>query len=422
MPAGAWPGTTVTGEPCGAPADEPGPDQVALRQPGRAVVRGVGRVLRTADVGAAPPRRGAAGVVVGGGEPGGLVGVGLRGALVPLGAGRGRGAEHQAEVRRAVARDHRESACHHRRIGDQHLLDAVHARDGDLADGDQVGEQPGERGPVVLQQPVELGGGDDAPVEHGAQVGVGLRARQRLGQVGEVGGERADRRAGLALGVQDDRAVLDQGDGLGQGVGGGQGQPVAGVEQPLQVAPAAGERLAQLGDHDLEVLLVHRVHQPVEVEQQRLGGHGGAGALAGDDVAAGEEGGRGRGRLQVEVLLAHRRAVLDDGVGVGGHLRPAVHPQVDAHAVALEPQGVDPAGGDAAVGDLGALEDAAGLGQVDRHHVGPSGDDVAEPDVPQRHVGDADDGDEGEGDQLVDGGAGDHVSTPPSRRAASSGS
>ena len=60
----------------------------------------------------------------------------------------------------------------------------------------------------------------------------------------------------------------------GRAVHRGRGERVAGVEEALEVTPGAREGLAQLVDDDHEVALVDRLDEPVEVEQQHLGGQG----------------------------------------------------------------------------------------------------------------------------------------------------
>ena len=79
-----------------------------------------------------------------------------------------------------------------------------------------------------------------------------------------------------------------------------------------------------------------------------------------------------------------------------GTVTPPLEPEVDVHAVVGEAQPVDPADGDAPVGDLGVLEDAAGLGEVDGHDVARPQEQVAEPDVAGADEADADHGDEQE--------------------------
>ena len=119
-----------------------------------------------------------------------------------------------------------------------------------------------------------------------------------------------------------------------------------------------------------------------------------------------------RARLEVEVLLAHGRAVLDDGLGVLRDLGAPVEPRVDDDAVARQAQRLDLAHRDAAVGDLGADEDAARLGEVGGHDVAAAGDLVGEPDVAGREDRDEGDGQQGEGGELEPHGAGDHREPP----------
>jgi hypothetical protein len=85
------------------------------------------------------------------------------------------------------------------------------------------------------------------------------------------------------------------------------------------------------------------------------------------------------GGLQVDVLLADRGAVADHGAHVGGHLRAGAQAQVDLHAAVDEVEVLDLARGHAAVGDLGALEDAAGVDELRRHDVALVEEVLAEP-------------------------------------------
>ena len=168
---------------------------------------------------------------------------------------------------------------------------------------------------------------DGPAVEDDAQVGVGLA--QGVGDVREAGHARADVVAALDLGVEDDPAVVDEARRLGERLGRGGGQGVARVDEPLQVGAAALERLGQLVHRGDEGVARHRRDGVVDVLEQLVDADREGRAVARDDVTGGEEGRPGGARLQVEVLLPHRRAVLDDGFRVLRDLGATVEPRVD---------------------------------------------------------------------------------------------
>jgi hypothetical protein len=141
------------------------------------------------------------------------------------------------------------------------------------------------------------------------------------------------------------------------------------------------------------------------------------GPVAGDPVAVGEERAALGPRLEVDVLLPDRGPVLDHGIGVAWHRDPALEAQVDVHSVVGEAESVDPADGDAPVGDLGILEDPAGLGEVHGHDVARPQEEVAEPDVAGADEADADHRDDQEDGHLDLDAAADHVSPPIISRA-----
>ena len=229
----------------------------------------------------------------------------------------------------------------------------------------------------------------------------GSASRKRVGDVREAGHARADVVAALDLGVEDDPAVVDEARRLGKRLGGGGGQGVARVDEPLQVGAAALERLGQLVDRGDEGVARHRRDRVVDVLEQLVDADREGRAVARDDVTGGEVGRPGGARLQVEVLLPHRRAVLDDGLGVlrasrcrGRAARRRATPSPDRRSASTLPDR------DAAVGDLGADEDAAGLGEVGGDDVAAAGDLVGQPDVVGREDGDEGDGQQGEGGEL----------------------
>ena len=139
----------------------------------------------------------------------------------------------------------------------------------------------------------------------------------------------------------------------------------------------------------------------------------------GDRGAAVVQVGAGVGAgLQVDVLLADRRAVGDHGEGVGGDGRSAVDVQSRGDAGGGQPQRVHLADGCAAVGDFGAGEDASGDGEVGADGVSGVDDRVGEAGVACADVGHSDGGDGGEGDQLGFGAGGDHGCIPSVMRSA----
>ena len=144
----------------------------------------------------------------------------------------------------------------------------------------------------------------------------GSASRRASATFGEAGHAGADVVAAPDLGVEDDPAVVDEARRLGQRLGRGGGQGVARVDEPLQVGAAALERLGQLVDRRDQGVARHRRDGVVDVLEQLVDADREGGPVAGDDVAGREVGRPGGARLEVEVLLPHRRAVLDDGLGV----------------------------------------------------------------------------------------------------------
>ncbi len=111
-------------------------------------------------------------------------------------------------------------------------------------------------------------------------------------------------------------------------------QGVPAVDDLLQaVAGAVVEGVAELVQHGAEVVDVDAADEVVEVRDELGRRDRDRGAVRRDDVALVEERRPVALRLQVDVLLADRRAVGDDGPDVGGDLHVRVEPQADADAV-----------------------------------------------------------------------------------------
>ena len=196
-------------------------------------------------------------------------------------------------------------------------------------------------------------------VEDEPQVAVG--GLEGLGQVGEVARERLDVARGVALGVQHDRAVVDQLDGLGQRLG---GRPVS--ASPLSMSrcrssPPSPNALPELVDHGAQVLLVDRVDGAVEVEQERVDPQRVGGVLARDGVAVCEVRAPSRAGWKSRYCSPTAERFSTTTLVSARDLGAALDPRVDDDAVPRQPRPVDPADRDAAVGDLGPDEDAAGL-------------------------------------------------------------
>jgi len=86
-----------------------------------------------------------------------------------------------------------------------------------------------------------------------------------------------------------------------------------------------------------------------------------------------------------------------------------VQVQVDAHPLVDEVQLADLAHRDAAVGDLGVGEDAAGVGEIGADGAALRADDaLRQADVLSADVGDPDEGDDHEQDQADLRGSGQH--------------
>ena len=169
--------------------------------------------------------------------------------------------------------------------------------------------------------------------------------------------------------------------------------------------------------------------QVVEVLQQHLGGDRHLARL-GQHRAVAQVRPGGAGRFEVDVLLPHRRAVRDVGLGVGrdGGLGAAAQGQVHPHAADLaavragvveQVQLPHLADRDAAVGDLGIGEDAAGVREVGAHRAAARPEQGgAQPDVAEADVADAEQREHHEQQQLDLGRSADHGRSPPSSAAA----
>ena len=186
--------------------------------------------------------------------------------------------------------------------------------------------------------------------------------------------------------------VGDQLQRLRQRLLGAGEQQVAVVDQPAQVVPGALEGAAQLVDDDPQV-------RPVSIEPTNWSRSSsicstGIGMLVrscGMTMPSVRYGLAVAVRPQDDVLLPHRAAGRHDRLGVGrdagrsGSIRSVTRTPSSISSMSLTRP--DP---DAAVGDLGVDEDAAGVGEVggDRRSPAPSSSAV-EPDVVEPEVGHA---------------------------------
>ena len=130
-------------------------------------------------------------------------------------------------------------------------------------------------------------------------------------------------------------------------------------------------------------------------------------------------------RLQLDVLLADRGAVADERVGVGGDVvELVVDVEHDVDAVVGEDELAHLADPHTAVGDLRALEGAAGVGEVRDHGVALVEHEPVEAGVAGADEADSHQRDEGEDQQLHLGPTGDHRSTtiPGTSRLTRAGS
>ena len=125
-------------------------------------------------------------------------------------------------------------------------------------------------------------------------------------------------------------------------------------------------------------------------------------------------------RDEVDVLLTDHRPVGDRGRRVHRNLGAGavVDVERDLDAVLEELERAHPTDRDAAVGDLGVAEDAAGVGEVGVHGADAAAEEALEqPDVVRAHVRHPEQGDQDEHDQLDLGPAPQHGRiTRPSRR------
>ena len=128
-------------------------------------------------------------------------------------------------------------------------------------------------------------------------------------------------------------------------------------------------------------------------------------------------------RLELDVLLTDRGAVADDRERVRRDVVPlVVDVEQDVHAVVGDLEVADVADGDAAVGHLGAVEDAAGLSEVRSHGVVVVEEDPVETGVLGADVGAPEQRDQHEDEQLDLGATRDHRATPGRSRATRIGS
>ncbi len=216
----------------------------------------------------------------------------------------------------------------HGRVGDQELLHTRQVARDHLVDGDQVAEQDRQRRLEVLQQGVHLTRGPRRPLEHLPQIPVA--AAQGLGEGAEVVGEAADVLLLAALGAEHRQPAAQQAHGL---VGVGRGLPHErrpAVEQRLQLATGVAEHLAELLDDHLQALAVDRAHEVVHVDQQVALVDRQRRLVALEHRAVLRVRRLLVARLEVEVLLTHRRQVVHVHGGVGGEFDVVVQGQLRA--------------------------------------------------------------------------------------------
>ncbi len=129
------------------------------------------------------------------------------------------------------------------------------------------------------------------------------------------------------------------------------------------MAAVVAERGAQFADDGAQRVFGHRVGERVEVHHQVLHRQRRGRGLLRDHRAVLQERSVVALGPQVDVLLADRRPVGHHGLHVGGDSRRAGF-DVQRHLdpAAGQPDGADPAHRHAAVGDLGVVENAAGVG------------------------------------------------------------
>ena len=176
--------------------------------------------------------------------------------------------------------------------------------------------------------------------------------------------------------------------------------------------PGVVERQPELGGDRAQVVLVDAAHRLVEVGEQRVGLDRRRGAVAVDLGVVGQERTLVALRLQLDVLLADGGAVADERVRVGGDVvELVVDVEHDVDAVVGEDQLAHLSHPHAAVGDLRALEGAAGVGEVGDHGVALVDQQAVEPGVAGADEADAEQRDEREDQQLHLGPTGDHRST-----------
>ena len=116
------------------------------------------------------------------------------------------------------------------------------------------------------------------------------------------------------------------------------GEGVLAVEEALQVGATVGERRAGSSTTVGEVALVDRLDGAVEVQQQGVDAQRVRVSLRGITSPSASTSPALGARLEVEVLLADGRAVLDHRDGVLGDLHAAADPGIDDDTVVTEPE------------------------------------------------------------------------------------
>lgn len=192
---------------------------------------------------------------------------------------------------------------------------------------------------------------------------------------------------------------------------------VPGVDEAGQVTTAPREGRTELVDHRDEVASRHGRHQSVQVHEQLRRGQRRPRLGTRNPRPVLEVGRTATAGLEVDVLLADRGAVGDDGHCVSRHPAVVVEDQLDAHPRRRGDQRSDPPHGDATVSHLGALEDSTRFGEVGVDAVRPADEARPEPDVPSAHEADTHHGEREEHGELDPGRLRDHRTPTSSSRA-----
>ncbi len=176
--------------------------------------------------------------------------------------------------------------------------------------------------------------------------------------------------------------------------------------------PVSPKRMPSSSTITWRLLLVDRADEVVEVDQQVRLVDRERRLVAVEDGAVLGVGAVLVLRLEVEVLLADRRQVVDVDRRVGRQLDLLLDRHLDLDALARRGHLGDLADLDAAVGHLAALEQSAGARQGRGHRVPAPGDPLDQAEVAGGDVGDADRAQDDERAQPDPDSAAHHVVTP----------